>query len=60
MKRFEIAEKLYSSKALLKMAGGRWGVGAFPLFPLDPLLAASATWANYSLAEIGRFSLRLR
>ena len=35
MKRFEIREKLYLSKALLKMAGG----GASPTSPLDPPLA---------------------
>ena len=32
MKRFEIIEKLYLSKALLKMAGGG---DASPTFPLD-------------------------
>ena len=36
MKRFEIMEKFYSSKALLKMAGG---VGYIPP-PLDPPLSA--------------------
>ena len=36
MKRFEIIEKLYLSKALLKMAGRG---GASPHLPLDPPLA---------------------
>ena len=36
MKRFEILEKLYLSKALLKMAGRG---GASPTSPLDPPLA---------------------
>ena len=39
MKRFEIMEKFYSSKALLKMAGGGLGAyAAYPTYPLDPPL----------------------
>ena len=38
MKRFEIIEKLYLSKALLKMAGGG---DASPTSPLNPPLMAS-------------------
>ena len=45
MKRFEIIEYLYLSKALLKMAGGG---DASPTSPLDPplllLLASNISW----------------
>ena len=39
MKRFEIIEKFYSSKVLLKMAGGG---GEHPHTPLDPPLLVNS------------------
>ena len=51
MKRFEIIEKLYLSKALLKMAGGG---DASPTPPLDPPLHTftGASWRNSELSKL--------
>ena len=38
MKKFEIMEKLYPTKTLLKMAGGVDAYTAYPTSPLDPPL----------------------
>ena len=47
MKRFEIVEKLYLSKALLKMAGGG---GASPTSPPVPWHATKRLFASFATA----------
>ena len=58
MKRFEIMEKLYLSKALLKMAGGGWCIPHTP--PMDPPLGGSTTRCGHEARDAKTFETLCR